>query len=66
MRTKKDRSTALNGSILSGVGFAYLPPEISIQTVTIESGFANSISISSPDDDDLPQIEGLDNWDNWE
>ena len=53
-------------AILQGGGNSYTPPEIFIQTVTVESGFAASIGISSPDDDSLPQIDHLENWDNWD
>ena len=50
---------------IEGGGILYLPPEISVIEIGIESGFANSISITSPDDE-LPQIDGIDNWEDWE
>lgn len=66
MKAKKTTSIALNDSIFrQGGGSSYTPPEISIHALIVESGFANSLSITSPDDD-LPQIDDLENWDKWE
>ena len=49
-----------------GGGNSYTPPDVSIHTITVESGFAGSLTIGAPDDTDLPQIGGVDDWDNWD
>lgn len=41
------------------------PPEIQLLEVETEAGFANSLSIESPDDEGLPQIKDLDGWNEW-
>lgn len=43
----------------------YPPPEIQLLEVETEAGFANSLSIESPEDDDLPQLKDLDGWNEW-
>lgn len=55
-----------NYSRFGGGGNSYTPPDVSIHTITVESGFAGSLTISAPDDTDLPQIGGVDDWDNWD
>ena len=49
-----------------GGGNSYTPPDVSIHSITVESGFAGSLTIGAPDDTDLPQIGGVDDWDNWD
>lgn len=69
MKTNENKPIVQCDSIFQGGGkmqFPYLPPEISVCKIGIESGFASSITLDAPDDSDLPQIGGIDDWDNWD
>ena len=69
MKTKKARPIIQNDSVFSRGGevpFPYLPPEICVCKIGIESGFASSITLGTSDDSDLPQIGDIDDWEEWD
>lgn len=41
----------------------YCPPEIAVERIDIECGFAGSLTPSGGDD---KQIDDLDNWEDWD
>lgn len=58
MKTPKNRSGAADSRVCGG---GYTPPEIFMERIEIESGFAQSLTPS-----DGGQIDDLEDWENWD